>query len=87
MLLNKDVEKNILKTHIRKEPKRSLDTKLVHILEELPSSTGVYYFHDENGEIIYVGKAKNIRKRINQHFTNENAKSREMQKKSGFSFF
>lgn len=81
MLLNKDVEKNILKTHIRKEPKRSLDTKLVHILEELPSSTGVYYFHDENGEIIYVGKAKNIRKRINQHFTNENAKSREMQKK------
>ncbi len=81
MLLNKDVEKDILKHHIRKAPKRSMDTKLVFILEELPSETGVYYFHDENGEIIYVGKSRNIRKRVNQHFTNENAKSREMQRK------
>ncbi len=81
MLLNKDVEKDILKEHVRMEPKKSLDTKLVYILEELPSSTGIYYFHDENGEIIYVGKSRNIRKRVNQHFTNENAKSREMQKK------
>ncbi|MUP46985.1 exonuclease [Gramella sp. BOM4] len=81
MLLNKDVEKDILKEHIRKEPRRSLDTKLVYLLEELPSQTGVYYFHDENGEIIYVGKSRNIKKRVNQHFTNENAKSREMQRK------
>ncbi|MCP9199758.1 exonuclease domain-containing protein [Gramella sp. GC03-9] len=81
MLLNKDVEKDILKEHIRKEPKRSLDTKLVYLLEELPAETGVYYFHDENGEIIYVGKSRNIKKRVNQHFTNENSKSREMQRK------
>ncbi|APG58999.1 exonuclease domain-containing protein [Christiangramia salexigens] len=81
MLLAKDVEKNILKEHVRKEPKRNLDTKLVYILEELPSQTGVYYFHDENSEIIYVGKSRNIRKRVNQHFTNDNPKSREMQKK------
>ncbi len=81
MLLNKDVEKDILKEHVRKEPKRSMDTKLVFILEELPSDTGVYYFHDDNGEIIYVGKSRNIKKRVNQHFTNDNPKSMEMQKK------
>ncbi|MDX1543816.1 MAG: exonuclease domain-containing protein [Christiangramia sp.] len=81
MLLVKDVEKNILKEHIRKEPKRMMDTKLVYILEELPALTGVYYLHDENGEIIYVGKSRNIKKRVNQHFTNDNPKSREMQRK------
>ncbi|TBW26765.1 exonuclease domain-containing protein [Gramella sp. KN1008] len=81
MLLAKDTEKNILKEHVRKEPKRMMDTKLVYILEELPSLTGVYYFHDENGEIIYVGKSRNIKKRVNQHFTNDNPKSREMQRK------
>ena len=81
MLLQKDLEKYILTSYIRNEPKTSLDTKLVYILEELPSETGVYYFHDENGKILYVGKSRNIRKRVNQHFTNEHAKSREMQKK------
>jgi DNA polymerase-3 subunit epsilon len=34
----------------------------------LPEATGVYYFHDENGTILYVGKSINIRKRIIQHF-------------------
>lgn len=81
MLLAKDVEKDILKEHVRKEPKANMDTKLVYILEELPSETGIYYFHDENGEIIYVGKSRNIRKRVNQHFTNDNPKSKEMQRK------
>jgi len=34
----------------------------------LPEATGVYYFHDESGNVIYVGKSINIRKRIIQHF-------------------
>ena len=80
MLLAKDVEKDIMKEHVRKEPKKNLDTKLVFLLEELPSETGVYYFHNEHGDIIYVGKSRNIRKRVNQHFTNDNPKSKEMQK-------
>lgn len=39
----------------------------------LPLSPGVYYFHDQKGKVIYVGKAKNIRKRVNSHFTGNNA--------------
>jgi DNA polymerase III subunit epsilon len=34
----------------------------------LPEETGVYYFHDAQGHIIYVGKSKNIKKRIVSHF-------------------
>ncbi|WP_373057483.1 exonuclease domain-containing protein [Zunongwangia sp. H14] len=80
MLMAKDVEKDIVKNHVRLEPKKNLDTKLVYLLEELPTCTGVYYLHDEKGEIIYIGKSKNIRKRVTRHFTNEHHKAREMQK-------
>jgi excinuclease ABC subunit C len=36
---------------------------------ELPDSPGVYLFHAADGEIIYVGKARSIRKRIGSHFS------------------
>lgn len=40
-----------------------------NVYENLPEETGVYYFHDENGRIIYVGKAVSIKQRIYSHFT------------------
>lgn len=80
MLLAKDLEKDILKNMVRLEPKKSIDTKLIYILEELPSITGVYYLHNDDGDIIYIGKSRNIRKRVNQHFTNDHPKAKEMQK-------
>jgi DNA polymerase-3 subunit epsilon len=42
-------------------------------LDRLPSSPGVYYFHDGKGKVIYVGKAKNLRKRVASHFSNNKA--------------
>jgi DNA polymerase-3 subunit epsilon len=39
-------------------------------LERLPEGAGVYYFHDQKGKVIYVGKAKNLRKRVTSHFSN-----------------
>ncbi|MNZ13027.1 hypothetical protein D3C78_299110 [compost metagenome] len=40
--------------------------------EQLPDTAGVYYFHDRNGKVIYVGKAVNIKKRVLSHFTGNN---------------
>ena len=41
------------------------------IIKELPEEPGVYYLHDKNGDVIYVGKSKNIRSRVFSHFSNE----------------
>ncbi|MBK3516354.1 exonuclease domain-containing protein [Carboxylicivirga marina] len=50
-------------------PNLSIDT-----IKKLPTQTGVYYLHNENGELIYIGKSKNIRNRIITHLGNPRTK-------------
>ena len=42
---------------------------------ELPDEPGVYLFRDAKGKVIYVGKAKSIKKRIASHFSNPSTKA------------
>ena len=79
LLLDKDIGKSIISEAVRKETKKQLEPKLQSILEDLPSTTGVYYMHKSDGTIIYIGKSKNIKKRINQHFTGTSHKAKKMQ--------
>lgn len=47
-------------------------------LHALPEDCGVYYFHNQKGEVIYVGKSINIKKRIMEHFTAKTKKAQRM---------
>lgn len=38
------------------------------VIEKLPNTTGVYLFYGENGTLLYVGKSRNIRQRVKDHF-------------------
>ena len=82
LLLAKDSDKAIIKTVIRKETLGELSPRQLDIVEELPSETGVYYLHNKEGEIIFIGKTKNIKKRVNQHFTNVGEIARKLQKET-----
>ena len=79
MLLNKDLEKTIVKQLIQTEIVKGLAPKLLDIVEHLPSKTGIYYIHREDGKIIYIGKSRNIKKRVNQHFTGTSHKCKKIQ--------
>jgi DNA polymerase-3 subunit epsilon len=80
MLLNKDLDKYIIQNSVKKDTlEKRLRPNHKAIIEALPAVTGVYYIHDENGKIIYIGKSNNIKHRINQHLTNNSTKSKKLQ--------
>src|SRR5258706_72168 len=44
-------------------------TEFQHIASSIPQQPGIYKYYNARGELIYVGKAKNIRKRVSSYFT------------------
>jgi len=79
MLLDKDLEKTITKELIKFEVIKGVSPRLLDIIESLPSRTGIYYIHREDGTIIFIGQSKNIKKRVNQHFTGITRTSKKIQ--------
>jgi excinuclease ABC subunit C len=45
------------------------EERLAEQRHALPDSPGVYQFLDEDGSVLYVGKARSIRKRVASHFS------------------
>src|SRR5690606_31273963 len=74
-LLEWDTEGHISGMLVKKSKEQQLPPNLPREdFEKLPSRPGVYYFKDQSGKVVYVGKAKNIRKRVSSHFTGHNPK-------------
>jgi DNA polymerase-3 subunit epsilon len=79
LLLESDKENFIQKSLQRNSKEQALPPNVPKSdFDKLPYTPGVYYFHNEKGKIVYVGKAKNIRYRVNSHFSN-NSESRQKQ--------
>lgn len=79
LLLEKDADGHISKSLKRTSKEQVLPPNVPKSdFDQLPYTPGVYYFHDEKGKVVYVGKAKNIRYRVSSHFSN-NSTSRQRQ--------
>lgn len=80
LLLTKDEAEATFQQFLKRESKEAtlpphLPSK---IFEDLPTQPGVYYFKNKKGKIIYVGKAKNIQKRVLSHFYNKSKKELDL---------
>ena len=65
--LNKNSKEATLPAHLPKED-----------FEALPQAPGVYFFRNKKGKVIYVGKAKDIRKRVLGHFYDKKQKELDL---------
>jgi DNA polymerase-3 subunit epsilon len=63
-------ENGVLQTALKSGSREALMPQALtkKFVNSLPEATGVYYMHDREGRVIYVGKALNIRQRILGHF-------------------
>lgn len=50
-----------------------MNANLENKLKELPNSPGVYFHKDAKGDIIYIGKAANLRNRVRHYFQKSKA--------------
>ena len=84
LLLNKDFKKEITKSSIKilEDSKKVLSNKVLKFVEKSSTRTGVFYIHDKEGEIIYIGKNKNIQKGVNQLFSRSSKTIKSLQKDS-----
>lgn len=51
--------------------------ELGETIKRLPELPGIYKYLNSDGEIIYIGKAKNLKKRVSSYFVKQNAHNRK----------
>jgi DNA polymerase III subunit epsilon len=58
--LKDEISQSIMPPNLRRED-----------IDDLPEETGIYYFKDERGKNLYIGKSTNIRQRVLSHFSGD----------------
>jgi DNA polymerase-3 subunit epsilon len=80
LLLSKDMEINGKRSILIRNTRISkLNPKLdVAKIENIPEKPGIYYFYNEESDLIYIGKSSNLQHRISTHLSN-NSTNRAME--------
>jgi DNA polymerase-3 subunit epsilon len=80
LLLKRDNELNGSKSDLIRNTRISKLHPLLDIskVEEIPEEPGIYYFYNETGDLIYIGKSRDLRQRIYTHLSN-NTSGRAME--------
>ena len=79
LLIQKDKKKLIINSLVDKSNRKNIKSKFIKIIDHCSTETGVYYIYDKTS-IIYIGKSKNIKKRITNHLASKDSKSSKIQR-------
>jgi len=81
LLLQKDKEKKIITANIKNSTQLVKKERLADAIASIPARTGVFYLHQENGRIMYMAKAPNMRKKIGHLFSKKSKKALQIRNK------
>ncbi|RKF03830.1 DNA polymerase-3 subunit epsilon [Tenacibaculum lutimaris] len=82
LLLEKDTEKEIIQQSIKYFDNRHEKFRVQKILDGLPEKQGVYYIHNKEGSIIYIGRGNNMKHEVNKLFLTETRKGLKIAKRA-----
>tara|TARA_R110001632_G_scaffold1883_3_gene8456 strand:- start:48662 stop:49741 length:1080 start_codon:yes stop_codon:yes gene_type:complete len=81
LLLEKDNNKEIIQNSIKYFDNREVKDKMNSILETIPERMGVYYVHNSEGKVIFIGRGKNLKSEVNKLFLKQSKRALKIQEK------
>ena len=81
LLLTKDHSKKIVEESIKYYDNRKVKHKLNSILETMPSEMGIFYIHNTEGKVIFIGKGENLKSELTKLFLKESKRAKKIQDK------
>ena len=81
LLLNKDTNKDITQNSIKYFDNRNIKNKINAILDGIPIKMGVYYIHNKEGKVIFIGKGNNIKSEVTKLFLKQSKRAIKVQER------
>ena len=75
LLLEKDVGKDIIQQSIKYHDNRQEKQRFIKIVDKIPEKQGVFYVHNQEGKIIFIGRGKNLKQEVNKLFLKDTSKA------------
>lgn len=81
LLLEKDKDKKIVQQSIKYFDSREVKDKLNSILETVPEKMGVFYVHNSQGKVNFIGRGKNLKSEVNKLFLKQTKRAIKVQER------
>ncbi len=81
LLLKKDTEKTIIKQSINYFDNREIKDKLNKLIDKAPESEGLFYIHNPEGNVIFLGRGRNMKSELSKLFVKESKRSKKIQER------
>ena len=82
LLLEKDSTKTIIKEYVKYYDQRIEKDRIQKLIAAVPSDTGLFYVHDKNGKILFLGRGKNVKSEVNKLFLKETKRALKIRERA-----
>ena len=79
LLLEKDISKSIIQASVKYHDRRVEKQRLQKLLDAVPKELGLFYIHDADGKVIYLGRGKNVKSEVNKLFLKQTKRAIKLQ--------